>query len=426
MRLFIAEKPSVAKAIGAALGVTKSTAHYKETKGGDVITWCFGHMFELAPPDYYLSDEVPLRKDGKSKVWRTQDLPILPQKWVILPKKDCKEQLKTIAALLKRCSQVVNCGDPDREGQLLVDELLEYYGNKKPVLRYWASAQDDASVRKALASLEPNQKFQGMALAAKGRQRADWLIGMNLSRAYTLAAQRCQINELFAIGRVQTPTLNLVAARDLEIENFKPVPFYKVSAQFSAHNVSFEAQLKLPEGTRGLDSAGRLIDLEMAKQIAAAVKAAGSGEVSSIVTKEIEQEHPKSLSLADVQLHASAKWGFSASKTLEICQSLYETHKLTTYPRSDSSFLPEVQFTEAKDVLRALSKVNPDLAALISKADPKIKSKTWNDAKVTAHHGIIPTKQVADRSKLSADEQKVYRFIVERYLAQFFPKCKLS
>ena len=425
-RLFIAEKPSVAKAIAGVLGVTKSTQSYKETKTGDVITWCFGHMFELAEPDFYLSDDVPLRKNGKDKVWRLQDLPIIPQKWEILPKKDCKAQLKVIASLLKRCDQVVNCGDPDREGQLLVDEILEKFGNKKPVLRYWASAQDDASVKKALAALEPNKKYQGMTLAAKGRQRADWLIGMNLTRAYTIAAQRCKVNELFAIGRVQTPTLNLVATRDQEIENFKPVPYYKLAASFSAQGITFEAQLKLPDDTKGLDSSGRLIDLELAKRIGAAVQGAGKGEVSSVVTKEIEQDQPKSLSLADIQLYASSKWGFSASKTLEICQSLYETHKLATYPRSDSSYLPEVQFDEAKDVLSALSKVNPDLAGLIAQADPSIKSKTWNNAKVTAHHGIIPTKQVTDRAKLSDDEQKVYRLIVERYLAQFFPKCKIS
>lgn len=425
-RLFIAEKPSVAKAIAGVLGVAKSTPNYKETKTGDVITWCFGHMFELAEPDYYLSDDVPLRKNGKDKVWRLQDLPILPPKWVILPKKDCKAQLKVIASLLKSCDQVVNCGDPDREGQLLVDELLEYYENKKPVLRYWASAQDDASVKKALATLQPNKNFQGMTLAAKGRQRADWLIGMNLTRAYTLAASRCKVNELFAIGRVQTPTLNLVAERDLEIDNFKPVPYYKLSASCASQGIIFEAQLKLPEGTQGLDSSGRLIDLELAKRISAAVQSTGRGEVSSMVTKEIEQDHPKSLSLADVQLYASTKWGFSASKSLEICQSLYETHKLTTYPRSDSSFLPEVQFDEARDVLAAVAKVDPSLASLVAKADPSIKSKTWNNAKVTAHHGIIPTKQVADLSALSEDEKKIYRLIVERYLAQFFPKCKIS
>ena len=218
MRLIIAEKPSVAKAIIAELGEKERKDGYVITKTGDLVSWCFGHLMELADPDAYLGDDVPKTKSGK--VWRDEDLPIFPKKWLNCVKVDCKKQFKIIGSLLKKCDQVVGAGDPDREGQLLIDEVLEHYGNKKPVLRYWVSAQDSESVRKGLKNLQPNAKFKGMLLAAKGRQRADWLLGMNLTRAYTLAAKRAGGNAVLSVGRVQTPTLNLVAMRDLEIRNF--------------------------------------------------------------------------------------------------------------------------------------------------------------------------------------------------------------
>lgn len=426
MRVFIAEKPSVANVIGQALGVKERKEGYMLTKNGDCVTWCFGHLLELAEPDYYLGDNVPNKKNGNGKVWRIDDLPIIPQKWVKIPKKDCKKQLKIIGDLLKKSDSVVNCGDPDREGQLLVDEVLDYFKYNKPSFRYWASAQDASSVKQALASLKPNKDFQGMALAAQGRSRADWLIGMNLSRAYSLAAKRCNVDLFLAVGRVQTPTLNLVAQRDLEIQNFKPQTYFTVTADLMLNGQNIKSTLDLSHNVSPLDGDGRLNDLTRANEIAQEIQNCKDVQVTKVEQKIVEQEQPKSLSLADVQMYASSKFGFSAQKTLDICQSLYETHKLTTYPRTDCSNLPEIQHKDAPKVLDALSKVNPDLKPLISKADPSIKSKTWDDKKVTAHHGIIPTQQIGDRSKLSEDESKIYLFIVKRYLAQFYPKCKTS
>ena len=423
MRLFIAEKPSVAKAIIAELGEKERKDGYVITKSGDLVSWCFGHLMELAEPDAYLGDDVPKGKSGK--VWRDEDLPIFPKKWVNCVKSDCKKQFKIIGTLLKKCDQVVGAGDPDREGQLLIDEVLEHYGNKKPVLRYWVSAQDSESVRKGLKNLQPNAKFKGMLLAAKGRQRADWLLGMNLTRAYTLAARRAGGNAVLSVGRVQTPTLNLVARRDLEIRNFKPVPFYVINGTFYAAQ-PFTAAFKPKEGTAGLDAEGRLIDPVKAKALLAKAQSVKTARVVSYENKNKNLDQPKALSLADLQQLASAKWGFSAQKTLDICQALYEKHKLTSYPRSDCQYLPESQHAEAPRVMAALKTVNPALSKLIDGADLSIKSKTWNDKKITAHHGLIPTMHRGDLSRLSADELKIWETIVRRYIAQFYPPCVMA
>ena len=423
MRLFIAEKPSVAKAIIAELGEKERKDGYVITKTGDLVSWCFGHLMELAEPDAYLGDDVPKTKSGK--VWRDEDLPIFPAKWINCVKNDCKKQFKIIGTLLKKCDQVVGAGDPDREGQLLIDEVLEHYGNKKPVLRYWVSAQDSESVRKGLKNLQPNVKFKGMLMAAKGRQRADWLLGMNLTRAYTLAAKRGGGNALLSVGRVQTPTLNLVAKRDLEIRNFKPVPFYVINGTFYAVQ-PFTATFKSQDGMAGLDTEGRLVDPTKAKAILAKAQSIKTAKVVSYENKNKNLDQPKALSLADLQQLASAKWGFSAQKTLDICQALYEKHKLTSYPRSDCQYLPESQHSEAPRVMAALKAINPAMSKLIDGADLSIKSKTWNDKKITAHHGLIPTMHRGDLSKLSADELKIWETIVRRYIAQFYPPCVMA
>ena len=428
MKLFIAEKPSVAKCIVDSLGLKKKESGYYVAKNGDLITWCFGHLLELAPPDFYLDDSVPMNKSGKGKVWRDKDLPIFPPRWKNQPKSDsgAKKQLSVIKQLLKKCDVAVNCGDPDREGQLLVDEILEFYGFKKKTLRYWSSAQDASSVKKALSSLKSNDQFHGMANAARGRQRADWLIGMNLSRAYTLAAGRGKKGSLMSVGRVQTPTLNLVANRDLEIKNFKPVAFYKLKANLSFKGVGFTAALQLPKTFNGLDSEGRLVNKTVASEILAKLKQASSCSVTDVDNKKVELEHPKSLSLADIQNEASSRWGYSAKEALDVCQSLYEVHKLTTYPRSDCPYLPEVQHAEAASVLSVLKVVNPKFESYINQADTSIKSSTWNDKKITAHHGIIPTMHKGDASKLTEKERNIYELIVRRYIAQFLPKCLMS
>lgn len=425
-RLFIAEKPSVGKAIAEALGKTKSDKGYCETKSGDVVTWCFGHLMELATPDVYLPDDVPTTKSG-SKVWREQDLPIVPDRWKIQVKTDCKAQFNVIKKLAQKSNitTIVNCGDPDREGQLLVDEILSFIANKKPVLRYWASAVDSASVKKALSLLESNEKFVGMRYAALGRSHADWLIGMNATRAFTLASRRSGNGSLLSVGRVQTPTLNLVATRDHEINNFKPQTYYVFKGNFKAANKTFTATLQYGDAQKGLDSEGRLVDLNAARLLQQKLSSVKKAKVIEFETKNKDKNAPLVYSLASIQAEANAKYGYSAEQILNICQALYEKYKLTTYPRSDCEYLPTVQHQDVAKVLRALCSFHTELKSTISKANPSLKSKVWNDSKITAHHGIIPTQQVGNLSELKDDERKVYMLIVKRYLSQFFPPAKL-
>lgn len=421
MRLFIAEKPSVAKAIVAELGCVTRGDGFITCKDGSVVTWCFGHLLEQAEPDAYLPDDVPRTKKG-SKVWRFEDLPIYPKNWKLLPKNDkgVKKQLATIGKLLKKASLVVHAGDPDREGQLLVDEVLEHFRYTGRVQRFWVSAQDSASIRKGLTNLRDNETFDGMRLAALGRSRADWLLGMNLSRAYTLAQQAQGKKELIAVGRVQTPTLALVAKRDVAIRDFKPVPYFVIKARLGGGK-PFTAVWEPEESQAGIDEQKRLVDRCIAAALQQRLKAVGQATVvrCSRTPKKIAQ--PKAFSLADIQLGASNQFGFSAEKTLNLCQSLYETHKATSYPRTDCSFLPESQYADAKNVLAAIAKTMPPLAGLVAKCDCSIQSPTWNDKKITAHHGIIPTQQATDGSKFSDDERKIYRLIAERYLSNFLP-----
>ena len=344
MRLFIAEKPSVAKAIAGELGATGKGDGFIEC-GTDKVTWCFGHMLEQADPDEYTPDDVPRGQSGK-KVWRVDELPIIPESWILKPKDDAKKQLAVIGKLLKEAKEIVNAGDPDREGQLLVDEVLEHFRNSKPVRRFWVSAQDSVSVKRGLAALKENTTYAGWADAARGRQRADWLIGMNLSRAYTLRAQRGGSRALLTVGRVQTPTLALVVARDREIEAFKAVPYHTIRAVVQHAGGSFAAAWKAKEDQAGLDSEGRLVDTAVADALVAAVKGQ-PGTIAAYKQEAKKQNQPLAFALSDITALASAKFGYSAEDVLNTCQALYETHKLTSYPRTDCAYLPESQHADA-------------------------------------------------------------------------------
>lgn len=420
-RLFIAEKPSVARAIVAELGHASRSEGYLIC-GDDIITWCFGHMLELASPDEYTGDDVPRSKAGRKR-WRVEELPIIPGKWISHPKEDARKQLNIIGSLLKRTdlTAVIHAGDPDREGQLLVDEVLAHFNFRKLTMRYWVSAQDPVTVRRGLSSLKDNSQYQGWAAAARARSRADWLTGMNLSRAFTLAGERSGSGALLTVGRVQTPTLALVVQRDQEIENFVSVPFYSLEATFTHKVGRFCGTWQPAEDQPGLDSEGRLLDKAIADSIISKVQGE-QGVVSLFKQQRRSQPHPLAYSLADITLLGSRIYGLSAEMTLKACQSLYEKHKLTSYPRTDTGYLPESQFSDAPAVLTSLRSVHSGLQALIDGADSSIRSRTWNDKQVTAHHGIIPTQHTCSLSALTDTERKLYDLIVRRYIAQFYPE----
>lgn len=419
MRLFIAEKPSVGKAIGEIIGIADKKNGYLICKNGNYITWCFGHMLESAEPDFYLSEDIPLNKNGK-KIWREEDLPIIPENWVKIPKSESQQQLNTIGELIKIASEIVNAGDPDREGQLLVDEVLEYFNNKAPVLRYWVNAIDATTIKKGLDTLRDNIEYIKYGEAASARDKADWLIGMNLSRAYTLKAQRGGSHVLLTVGRVQTPTLAMVVSRDRNIENFKPILHYSIDAKLKNNNHTFTATWKIKEDQQGTDEEGRLINEKIVIDVMNNLKNK-NGIVESFTRTPKKKNHPACFSLSSLTLSASNKYGYSGVDVLNACQSLYEKHKLTSYPRTDSCYLPESQFNDASNILSILSKINPDYRNLIDKADPKIKSKTWDDSKTSAHHAIIPTLHEGDPSKLNQIEKNIYDLIIRSYIAQFYP-----
>jgi DNA topoisomerase-3 len=414
MRLFIAEKPSLGKAIAQYLPGTclhqggasgKGPTHIQV--GNDIVTWCFGHLLEMAEPEAY-SDEY--------KKWDVTTLPIIPSQWKLLPKEDAKKQIKVIKSLLEKCSVVVNAGDPDREGQLLVDELLEYLGSKKPVKRLWLSSLDEVSVTKALSDLRDNSDYANLKLSAEARQRSDWLVGMNLTRAYTLAGQASGFNNVLSVGRVQTPTLALVVARDLAIENFKSRNFYSVTADINcACGITFRAKW-LPSDSVILDESKRLLDKSVANKIVSLIKGL-NGKVTKYETTEKKQPAPLPFSLSKLQTEANKRFGLGAQAVLDIAQSLYEA-KLTTYPRTDCQYLPESQHRDASKILESLADIVGDASHRMQKS---LRSSAWNDKKVTAHHAIIPTGQ---RQNLQGNEARIYELIVQFYAAQFLPEYR--
>ena len=420
MKLFIAEKPSLGKAIAQCLpGPHKTGNGCIECDGGkQIVTWAFGHVFEQVEPDFYTPDDVPVTPKGKKK-WRWDELPILPEHWKLMPKDDARAQIKVIRDLLKKAAackagSVVNAGDPDREGQLLVDEILDECGWSGKTERIWLAALDERSVKKALANLKDNREYQNLKMSAQARSRADWLMGMNLTRAFTLANKGSGV---VSVGRVQTPTLRLIVDRDNTIEHFKPKDFFVPRIQCAKGPGAFWSAWKVHPELDGVDPDGQLTNKAVAEKLAARAKAAGIAVVAEYESKQQQQAAPLGFSLAELQKTCSAKFGMSAKQTLDAAQALYEEHKCATYPRSDCRFLPEEQFGEAGKVLSGLSRLG--YADLVQVADTSKKSGIWNTAKVTAHHAIIPTGSMT--GQLSGDLKKVFDLIVKQYIAQFYP-----
>ena len=407
MRLFIAEKPSLGRAIAQCLPGQKREHKGKKgpthiTVGQDVVSWCFGHIYQLAEPEDY---------ESSWSKWSLDTLPMVPLHWQLKPKSEAKEQIRLIKALLCECSEVIHAGDPDREGQLLVDELLEELQNKKPVKRMWLAATDEKSVQKALGALRDNQEFQSLKDSAEARSRGDWLVGMNATRKMTLLGQAAGLDGVLSVGRVQTPTLALVVGRDTEIENFKTKDFYSVRALMGFGNLTFMARWEPVEGTT-LDESGRLLDRKVAEALVQKI----SGQkaiVKEFQAKEKTEQQPLPFSLDRLQMECNRRLGLSAQETLELAQELYES-KLISYPRTDCGHLPESQLSEADGILKSLAKLYPKEVA---KTDITITSPAWNDQKLTAHHGIIPTGVLAE---LSGKAEEVFKVIVVRYLSQFY------
>ncbi|EIJ36673.1 DNA topoisomerase III [Thiothrix nivea] len=416
LMLYLCEKPSQARDIAHVLGANGRGDGFLHGNGVQV-TWCFGHLLEQAEPAAY---------GEQYKRWNLASLPILPQQWKLEVKKSGSRQFRVIKGLLAKTQHVVIATDADREGEMIAREVMELCRYQGQVSRLWLSALDDASIRKALGQLRPGAFTENLYQAGLARSRADWLVGINLSRAYTLTAQRSgqlQANVgALSVGRVQTPTLRLVVDRDEQIRNFVPVDYWEVVAHClpDGNTQTFKANWVPGKGKPGVDEEGRCIDQLLAEQVTTACKGQ-QAEVLRCDTERKRQAAPLPYDLSSLQVEATRRWRLGAQQVLDIAQALYEKHKLVTYPRTDCCYLPVSQYSEVGGVLKALLKTDQNLAELVAQANPRLKSKVWNDSKITAHHGIIPTAAAGRLEQLSEHEYSIYDLIRRRYLAQFFP-----
>lgn len=413
MRLFIAEKPSLAREIAKGLGKTIKKNGYIEIEGTeDFVTWAYGHILQQQSPEMY---------DARYKKWDLNLLPIIPEKWALYVKSDAKEQFDIIKGLIQKADIIVNAGDPDREGQLLIDEILEYVRNKKTVKRILLNALDEKSVRAALGDLRDNSDFAGLKNSALARSRADWLIGMNLTRAFTVRAQQAGYSGVWRIGRVKTPTMALVVRREREIRDFRPKKHYKLEAVFRCENENgvIPAVWQPGEEVKGLDREGRVLQRADAENVLKKIRAAADISIADCAVTHHTENQRLPYSLSALQIEAGRKFGYAPKAVLDAAQRLYEA-KYTTYPRSDCDYLPTNQLSDAERILRNLTQI-PEWEAMVKRADVGIQSKAWNDGKISAHHAIIPTTLPCNLEKLDELDKNIYLLIARAYLAQFYP-----
>nr|WP_288915089.1 DNA topoisomerase III [uncultured Pseudomonas sp.] len=409
MRLFLCEKPSQGRDIAKVLGASRrgdGCLIGPET----TVTWCVGHLLETAPPEAY---------GDQYKTWSLDHLPIIPVQWKVEVKPKIAAQFKVIKRLLSEASTVVIATDADREGEMIARELLELCNYRGSVERLWLSALNEASIRKALSSLKSSQETFPLYHSALARSRADWLIGMNLSRLFTLLGRRAGYDGVLSVGRVQTPTLRLVVERDRAIASFVSVPYWVVDVHLSSMGQPFIASWIPPSS--GRDEAGRCLQQALASQAVQALSGSKTATVVSLQTEHLREAPPLPFDLSTLQEVCSRKLGLGAQETLNIAQALYETHKATSYPRSDCRYLPESMFNEVAAVFDALLRMDPALRPALGSIDQSLRSRAWNDAKVTAHHAIIPTTEPANLTRMSEQERQVYELIRSHYLAQFLP-----
>ncbi|MFL5826570.1 MAG: DNA topoisomerase, partial [Thermoleophilaceae bacterium] len=408
--LVIAEKPSVGRDIASALpGSFKSVKDKTYLEGDDyVITWAVGHLVGLAEPEAY---------DPKLKKWRYADLPILPDKFKLVPNDDrANKQLSAIHRLMARedVDLVVNACDAGREGELIFAYVYDTAKVKKPVQRLWLNSMTRKAIEEAFRHLRPGEEMKKLEDAARSRSEADWAVGMNATRAASIRL-RSAFDGAVSLGRVQTPTLALVVRRELEIREFKPEPYWLVEARFEA-----DPQRRYSGRYMG----GKRIKEDEAATIVREVEGQ-PGEITKLEKKE-EREKPQLLyDLTSLQRHANTLFGFSARRTLAAAQRLYEEHKALTYPRTNSRYLSGDLVAEIKPTAELLAS-NPAYARgaqyVVGLAELPL-GRVVNDEKVEDHHAIIPTRSEHDTSKMGSDEIRIYDLAVKRFLAVFHPEA---
>ena len=405
--LIIAEKPSVGRDLAGALPgkFSKADGGYLESDEY-VVAWAVGHLVELAQPEEY---------HERLKKWRMADLPIVPDAFRLKPRDSkSKKQLDVLRKLLKRddVDLIVNACDAGREGELIFAYLYEATGAKKPVRRLWLNSMTKAAIQEAFGHLRPGEEMEPLEEAARSRSEADWLVGMNATRAASIRL-RSAFDGAVSLGRVQTPTLALVARREEEIRDFKPEPYWLVEALFAATGERLY---------RGRYLGGKRLPEQEADEIVAACRER-PGTVTKLEKKE-ERERPQLLyDLTSLQRNANTQYGFSARRTLRAAQALYEEHKAITYPRTNSRFLSGDLIPELKPTAALLGR-NAEYARAakyVTSIDKLPLARVVNDAKVTDHHAIIPTRDEHDTSRMGEDERRVYDLVARCFLAVFHP-----
>ncbi len=399
--LVIAEKPSVARDIARVLGCSKKENGALEGNKY-IVTWALGHLVTLKDPEDY---------DKKYKEWNMAVLPMMPEKLQIkvIPQTGKQYHAVTTQLARKDVNEIVIATDAGREGELVARWILDKAHNQKPCKRLWISSVTDKAIREGFANLKDAKEYDNLYRAAVSRAEADWLVGINATRALT-----CKYNAQLSCGRVQTPTLAMIAQREQEIREFVPKPYYTVTA--AAGGVVYTWKDEKSGGTR-------ISDLEKAKQIAEKAKRYPL-VLQNVEKKKKQKEAPLLYDLTELQRDASARFGYSAKQTLNLMQSLYETHKVLTYPRTDSRYLTKDIVPTLKERLDAVS-IGPykALAQQAKRSPLNGKLSFVNDAKVSDHHAIIPTEQYVQLSALSNEERRIYDLVVRRFLAVLLPPC---
>ena len=398
--LYLAEKPSQARDIAEAIGVKKRGNGYIEVTGGKV-TWALGHLLEQAMPEEY--DE---KWGGR---WSFDTLPMIPAEWKNVVVRSKAEQLKVIKGLLKEAKEVVIATDAGREGELIAREILTHCRYRGPVKRLWTSSLVKADIQKALKALKPGSATEPLHEAALARQRADWLYGMNGSRAVTLGAH--QPGTVYPVGRVQTPTLALVVRREWEIRNFVPQEYYELEADVqTASGHRFLMHHVPPESQRIRDRA----EAERRKR-----RAEGATGPLKVERSSEKESPPLPYTLPALQKDANKVLGLSARDTLRLAQELYEA-KAITYPRTDCPYLASSQKAEVEPTLKRLEDVFPGAVQALRKAGVTLRASTFDDSKLTDHHGIVPTVEPVVISRAA---ERLFALICERYLRTLAPDC---
>ncbi|MDP2506427.1 DNA topoisomerase III [Oceanobacter sp. 3_MG-2023] len=425
MRLFIAEKPSLGRAIAAVLPKPHQKGEgFVRAANGDVVSWCIGHLLEQAEPEAY---------NPAFKQWRLDVLPIVPDSWQLQPKSQTRKQLTVLRKLVKEASQLVHAGDPDREGQLLVDEVISYLNvpgaKRQNMQRLLVSDLNPKAVSRALTQLRSNQEFIPLSTSALARSRADWLYGINLTRACTLKGQQGGLKQVLSVGRVQTPILGLVVRRDEEIRQFVSRPFYEVCAAIhlqADQPLCFYASWQPSDACAShQDEEGRVLNPRLANNVATRIRQQ-EARVTATDRKEKQQAAPLPYNLSALQIDAAKAFGLSAKHVLDGCQSLYEKYQLITYPRSDCRYLPMDHYSRREAVIQAIGQHQPELASVVQGANLGLRSKAWNDRKVEAHHAIIPTEKTTGADRLTLTEKQLYSLIARQYLLQFYPPYRYA